>query len=74
MILSLLCVIYFFNKNAWFIPLEDKKDITITNAFQKILDESNSKPNKIWLGTDSEFYNGLVKSWVEKNYKNAFNV
>ena len=24
-----------------------KKDITITNAFQKNLDESNSKPNKI---------------------------
>ena len=28
--------------------LEDKKCITITIAFQKILDESNCKPNKIW--------------------------
>ena len=28
------------------IPLEDKKGITITNPIQKILDESNRKPNK----------------------------
>ena len=29
--------------------LKNKKGITIiTNAFQKILDESNRKPNKIW--------------------------
>ena len=31
---------------AWFVPLKDKKVITITNAFQKILDESNRKRNK----------------------------
>ena len=31
------------------ILLKDKKGITITNAFQKFLDESNCKPNKIWL-------------------------
>ena len=30
-------------------PLKDKKGITITNAFQKSLDESNCKPNKIWV-------------------------
>ena len=28
-------------------PLKNKKGITITNTFQKILDESNRKPNKI---------------------------
>ena len=37
------------SKYAWVSPLKDKKDITITNAFQKILDESNRKPNKIWI-------------------------
>ena len=26
-----------FSKCAWVVPLKDKKDITITNAFQKIL-------------------------------------
>ena len=42
-----LCVIDIFSKYAWVIPLKDKKDITITNAFQKILAESNPKPKKI---------------------------
>ena len=43
----LLCVIDVFSKYAWVIPLKYKKGITITNAFPKILDESNPKPNKI---------------------------
>ena len=43
----LLCVIDIYSKYAWVIPLKDKKGIAITNAFQKILDESNRKPNKI---------------------------
>ena len=33
----LLCVIDIFSKYAWVVPLKDKKGITITNAFQKIL-------------------------------------
>ena len=36
----LLCVIDIYNKYAYIIPLKDKKVITITNAFQKVLDES----------------------------------
>ena len=36
-----------FSKDAWVIPLKNKRDITITNAFQKFLKESNCKPNKI---------------------------
>ena len=41
------CVIDIFSKYAWVFPLKDKKGITITNAFQKILKEFNRKPNKI---------------------------
>ena len=41
----LLCVIDIFSKYAWVIRLKDKKNITITNAFPKILDKSNCKPN-----------------------------
>ena len=33
----LLCVIDIFNKYTWVVPLKDKKGISITNAFQKIL-------------------------------------
>ena len=42
-----------------------KKGITITN-FQKILEESNCKPNKILADKGSEFYNRSIKSWIKK--------
>ena len=35
--------------------LRDKKGITITNAFQKILKESNRKPKKIWVIKGTNF-------------------
>ena len=62
----LLCFIDIYSKYAWGIHSKDKKGITITNAFQKILDESKRKPNKIWVHKGSEFYNRLMKSWLEK--------
>ena len=45
----LLCVIDIFSKYAWVVPLKDKKGISIVNAFQKILDSLNRKPNKVWV-------------------------
>ena len=57
----LLCVIDIFSKYAWVVSLKDKKGITITNAFQKILNKSNRKPNKIWADKGSEFYNSFFK-------------
>ena len=47
--------------------MKDKKGITITNAFQNILKESNHKPNKIWVDKGSEFYNRSIKWCLEKN-------
>ena len=41
----LLCVIDIFSKYAWVVPLKDKKGISIANAFQKILKESDRKHN-----------------------------
>ena len=32
-----------------------------------MLDESNHKPNKIWVDKGSEFYNRLMKSWLQDN-------
>ena len=63
----LLCIIVFFGKYAWVIPLKDKKGTAITNAFKKILDEPNRKRNKIWVDKGREFYNRPMKSWREKN-------
>ena len=44
-----------------FVPLKDKKRVTIVNAFQKALDKSDRKPNKLWVDKESEFYNGSFK-------------
>ena len=63
----LLCVIDIFSKYAWVVPLKDKKSISIVNAFQKILKESNRKPNKIWVDKGSEFYNNSFKKWLRDN-------
>ena len=64
---QLLCVIDIFSKYAWVVPLKDRKGITITNAFQKILKESDRKPNKIWVDKGSEFYNSSIKKWLKDN-------
>ena len=45
--------------------MEDKKGTTIASAFQKILNESNCTPNKIWLDEGGQFYNRSMKSWLE---------
>ena len=56
-----LCCIDLFTKYAWVIPLKDKKGATIINAFQKIIDNSKRKTNKIWVDQGSEFYNTHFK-------------
>ena len=63
----LLCVIGIFSKYAWVVPLKDKKGVSIVDAFQKILDDSNRKPNKIWVDKGSEFYNNSFKKWLKDN-------
>ena len=62
----LLCVIDIFSKYAWVVPLKDKKGVSIVDAFQKILDDSNRKPNKIWVDKGSEFYNSSFKKMVKR--------
>ena len=63
----LFCVIDIYSRYVWVIPLKDEKRITITNAFQKVLDEWYRKPNKIWADKSTEFYNRSMKSWLETN-------
>ena len=55
----LLCVIDIFSKYAWVAPLKDKKGVSIVNAFQKVLNKSGRKPNKIWVDKGSGFYNSF---------------
>ena len=71
----LFCVIDILSKYVWVVPLKDRKGVSIVNAFQKILDDSNGseakskgrKPNKIWVDKGSEFYNNSFKKWLKDN-------
>ena len=46
--------IYVFTyKYAWVVPLKDKKGVAITNASQKVLDESRHKRKKTWMDKGS---------------------
>ena len=63
----LLCIIDIFSKYAWVVPLKDRKCISIVNAFQKILEEFDRKPNKIWVDKRSEFYSNSFKKWLKNN-------
>ena len=53
----LLCAAYLFSKNAFVVPLKEKKGATIINTFQSILNNTKRKPNKILVDQGSEFYN-----------------
>ena len=66
-----MCAIDLFSKYAWVVPLKNKRGISIANAFQNILDSSESskakfkgrKPNKIWVDQGDEFYNNFSKDF-----------
>ena len=45
-----------------------QKIIVITNAFQKCLEESGRKSNKIWLDKGSKFCNRSMKSQLQDNH------
>ena len=66
-IIFLLRAIDIFSKYAWFVPLKDKKGVSIVAAFQSILKQSIRKPNKIWVDNASEFYNASFKKWLQDN-------
>ena len=63
----LLCAIDLYSKYAFVIPLKDKKGISIVNAFNKIIKQSNRKPSKIWVDQGGEFYNNVFEKWLSDN-------
>ena len=68
----LLCAIDLYGKYAFVVPLKDKKGISIVNAFNKIIKQSNRKPNKICVDQRSEFYNRIFKKWLSVNDINMY--
>ena len=63
----LVCAIDLYSKYALVVPFKDKKGISIVNAFDKIIKQSNRKLNKIWVDQGSEFYNNNFKKWLSDN-------
>ena len=57
-----LCAIDVFSKYVWVVPIKDKKGVIIVNAFQKILDSLERKPNKIWVDKVVNFTTILLKN------------
>ena len=47
--------------------LKDKKGVSIVNAFQSILKNSNRKPNETWVDKGSEYYNNYFKKLLQGN-------
>ena len=68
----LLCAIDLFSKYAFVIPLKDKKGISIVNVFNKLIKQSNKKPNKIWVDQGGEFYNNVFEKWLSDNDINMY--
>ena len=68
----LLCAIDLYSKYAFVIPLKHKKGISIVNALNKIIKQSNGKPNKIWVDQGGEFYNNVFEKWLSDNDINMY--
>ena len=56
-----------YSKCAFVVPLKDKKVISIVNAFNKIIKQSNRKPNKIRVDQGGEFYHRVFRKWLSDN-------
>ena len=63
----LLYAIDLFSKHAQVVPINDKKGVTFVNAFQKLLDSSERKPNKMWVDQGSEYYNFQFENFLKGN-------
>ena len=63
----LLCAKDVFTLYVWVKPLKDKKGKTVLNAFIKIVNESNRKPDKLWVDQGREFYNKPMQEWLDNN-------
>ena len=69
-----------FKDNIWGVHLADMRllskqnksiisiiRISIINAFNKIIKQSNTKSNKIWVDQGEEFYHHVFKKWLSDN-------
>ena len=49
--------------NLWVIKIGK----TVLDYFIKVVNQSNHKPNKLWVYQGREFYNKLMQVWLDNN-------
>ena len=69
-----MCIIGFFSKYAWVVPLKDKKGATIVDTFQNIANDLQRKPNKVCVDQGSEFYKKSLKKLLDDNVINMYSI
>ena len=47
--------------------IKDTRGRTVLNAFIKIVNEYNPKPNKLWVHQRRKLYNLLMQEWLGNN-------
>ena len=63
----LFCVTDVFIKRSWVKHLKNINGKTVLHAFIEIVNESNQKPNKLWVDQSREFCNKLMQEWLDNN-------
>ena len=62
-----LCVVDVFTKYAWSKPLKADKAKTVFPGLIEIVDESNCKPNKLWVDQGKKLCNDSMQNWLDDN-------
>ena len=70
----LFCVIDVFTKYACVKHLKDKITKPVFNGFSKIVNESKSQPNKLWIDQVKEFCNNFMEKWLDGNDFNVLDL
>ena len=55
-----------FSKYGWIVPLKDKKEETVAEAFKTLFTEGR-KPEYLWTDKGKEYYNKNMKELLDKN-------
>ena len=66
----LLMVLDLFSKYGWIVPLKDKKEETVTQAFKTIFEEGR-KPQYLWTDKGKE-YNKHMKDLLQKHNRTLY--
>jgi len=62
----ILTVMDCYTRYAWAVPLQTKTGLATKIALEKIVKSSSRVPQKLWVDKGKEFYNSIVKKFLEE--------